>query len=79
MEAYLHFRKYPNTYSKGDKANLRRKCHNNFKFGNGVLYYRRAKESRLKEENWRAHGRTASCIYCGLQNYSEILVNSKCK
>ena len=56
VEAYLRFGKYPDTYSKGHKANLRRKCHNNFKFSNGVLYYRRAvkdKESRLKEENWR--------------------------
>ena len=52
VEAYLRFGKYPDTYSKG---------HNNFKFSNGVLYYRRAvktKESRLKEGNWRICVRT---------------------
>ena len=35
-------RAYPDAYSKVKKANLRRKCHNNYQFNNGVLYYRRA-------------------------------------
>ena len=36
---------YPKGISKGDKANLRRKC-KNFKFDCGVLYFRRVKVTR---------------------------------
>ena len=43
VEAYLHYRTYPDALSKGEKANLRRKCRNNFKFKEGVLYYKVAK------------------------------------
>ena len=44
---------------KGEKANLRRKCHRNFKFEGGILYYRTssAKQEESKKENedggWR--------------------------
>ena len=56
VENYLRFGRYPDAYSKGEKANLRRKCHNNYQFNNGVLYYRRAiksNKSKQEEENWR--------------------------
>ena len=61
VETYLRFGRYPDTYSKGEKANLRRKCHNNYQFSNGVLYYKRAvngNKSRKEEENWRICVRT---------------------
>ena len=61
VETYLRFGRYPDTYSKGEKANLRRKCHNNYQFSNGVLYYKRAvngNKSRKEEENWRRCVRT---------------------
>ena len=37
VEDYLRRNQYPEGISKGDKANLRRKC-KNFKFDCGVLY-----------------------------------------
>ena len=43
---------YPTGYTRADKvANLRRKCRNNFKLEEGILYYRR---NVLNEnEPWR--------------------------
>ena len=32
VENYVRFGKYPSDMEKGDKANLRKKCSNNFKF-----------------------------------------------
>ena len=56
VENYLRFGRYPDAYSNEEKANLRRKCHNNYQFNNGVLYYRRAIKSNIskqEEEDWR--------------------------
>ena len=58
VEAYLCFGRYPDSYCKGEKANLRRKCHNNFKFTNGVLYYKMAVKAKMDQENWRICVRT---------------------
>ena len=43
--------KYPAGYSKTDKANLRRKCRDNFKLEDGLLYYR--KKTAKETESWR--------------------------
>ena len=40
VETYLRCSQYPNGMTKGEKANLRRKCKNNFKFETGMLYYK---------------------------------------
>ena len=48
---------YPKDISKGDKANLRRKC-KNFKFDCGVLYFRRGKKGEGDEEGWKICVRT---------------------
>ena len=45
VEDYLRMNQYPKGISKGDKANLRRKC-KNFKFDCEVLYFRRVKVTR---------------------------------
>lgn len=37
VEAYLRSSQYPKGFSKGEKANFRRKC-KNFKFETGILY-----------------------------------------
>ena len=50
VENYLHRGDYPDDYSKGEKANLRRKCRNNFKLEAGILYYRKATEKRSEDE-----------------------------
>ena len=42
VENYLLRGAYPSGLSKGEKANLRRKCKNNFKLEDGILYYKRA-------------------------------------
>ena len=44
VDAYLRRGEYPMGMSKGEKANLRRKCRNNFKLGGGMLYYKKAKD-----------------------------------
>jgi hypothetical protein len=54
IERYLLCGEYPAGLSKGDKANLRRRCRNNFKLEAGVLYYRRASgEDDESGEPWR--------------------------
>ena len=42
VDAYLRKGEYPSGFSKGEKANLRRKCRNNYKLEEGMLYYRKA-------------------------------------
>ena len=47
---------YPDSFQKGEKANLHRRCRNNFKFEDGILYYRKdSKKSEVNESNdvWR--------------------------
>ena len=59
VENYLHHGRYPDGLSKGEKANLRRKCRNNFLFESGLLYYRRAKGAdEAEEEPFRIRIRT---------------------
>ena len=36
VENDLRFVKYPDSLTKGEKANVRRKCHNNFLFESGL-------------------------------------------
>ena len=38
IENYLLCGKHPEGYTKGEKANLQRKCRNNFKVEAGILY-----------------------------------------
>ena len=51
VEKYLVHREYPNEFSKAEKANIRRKCGNNYKMEDGVLHYR--KNVNGKESMWR--------------------------
>ena len=37
VENYLLHGKYPEGYTKGEQAHLRRKCRDNFKIGAGIL------------------------------------------
>ena len=57
IEDYLHRGIYPEGLSKGEKANFRRKCKNNYKFEDGVLYYTkcigRVPTVSSEETNWR--------------------------
>ena len=46
VEDYLLRAKYPDGFSKAEKANLRRKCRNNFMMDKGVLHYRKNTGSR---------------------------------
>ena len=41
VETYLRCSQYPKGMTKGEKANLRRKCKNNFKFETRMLYYKK--------------------------------------
>ena len=56
IENYLLRGKYPEGYSKGEKANLRRKCRNNFKIEAGILYYRKC--AIRGEEPWKTCARS---------------------
>ena len=60
VEKYLLRGEYPVGMTKADKANLRRKCRNNFKTEDGVLYYRKNVETGDKQEDslWRICVRT---------------------
>ena len=59
VESYLRYGRYPDGMEKGEKANLRRKCHRNFKFEDGILYYRIALATQNDpstedgDEGWR--------------------------
>ena len=57
IENYLLRGSYPSGFSKGEKANLRRKCRNNFKLEGGILYYRKAADTS-SEASWRISVRT---------------------
>ena len=46
VDAYVRIGEYP---SEGEKANLRRKCRNNFKLEEEVLYYKKASD----ESDWK--------------------------
>ena len=46
VDAYVRRGEYP---SGGEKANLRRKCRNNFKLEEEVLYYKKASD----ESDWK--------------------------
>ena len=41
VETYLRCSQYPKGMTKGEKANLRRKCKNNLKFETEMLYYKK--------------------------------------
>ena len=47
IEKYLLHNEYPPGYNKTDKANLRRKCRNNFKLEDSVVYFRK----KVSDEN----------------------------
>ena len=51
VEHYLLHSEYPPEYTKAEKANLRRKCRNNFKLEEGMLYFR--KNVSDENEPWR--------------------------
>ena len=53
IERYLRCSEYPEGLSKGEKANFRKKV-KHYKVEEGLLYYRRSKES----EDWRVYIRT---------------------
>ena len=55
IDAYLRRGEYPSGLSKGEKANLRRKCRNNFKLDEGILYYKKASD----EADWKICVRSA--------------------
>ena len=42
VDTYLRKGEYPTGLSKGEKANLRRRCRNNFKLQGELLYYKKA-------------------------------------
>ena len=56
VEKYLLRGKYPEGLSKGEKANLRRKCRNNFKLDQGILYYK--KNVSGDTDSWKICART---------------------
>ena len=60
VENYLRYGKYLDGLQKGEKANLRSKCHNNFLFESGLLYYNRARSRSEIEELWRVYVRTTA-------------------
>ena len=45
VETYLRCSQYTKGMTKGEKANFRRKCKNNFKFETGMLYYYKKDEA----------------------------------
>ena len=49
VDAYVRRGEYPSGITKGEKANLRRKCRNNFKLEEEVLYYKKASD----ESDWK--------------------------
>ena len=57
-ENYIRYGQYPDSLGKGEKANLRRKCRNNFKFEAGILYYRKVTKQKDAENTWRICVRT---------------------
>ena len=71
-------------FSKGDKANLRRKC-KNVKFNCGVLYFKRVKKGEGDGEGWKICVRTEyekRCIlkscHAGIEGKTERIYYSAC-
>ena len=62
VDAYLSRGEYPSGLSKGEKANLRRKCRNNFKLEEGVLYYKKAN----KDSDWKICVRSIESCHAGV-------------
>ena len=58
VEDYMLHGKYPLNLSKGEKANLRRKCRNNYKIDHGILYYRKCVAISGQDELWKICVRT---------------------
>ena len=56
VENYLSRRKYLEGITMGEKANLRRKCRNNYKIEAGTLYYRKC--AAQGEEPWKISARS---------------------
>ena len=52
IETYVRRGDYPAGLTKAEKANFRRKCRQNFKFEDGVLYYKKCSKAE-KDEEWR--------------------------
>ena len=50
VDTYLRKGEYPSGIGKGEKANLRRRCRNNFKLEGGVLYYKKALSAKESED-----------------------------
>ena len=50
VEAYLRSGEYPSGINKGEKANLQRKCCNNYKLEGRVLYYKTVGD---ESESWK--------------------------
>ncbi len=44
IENYLLRSEYPEGFTKAEKANLRRKCRNNFRIDDGILQYKTARK-----------------------------------
>ena len=53
IDTYLRKGEYPCGMSKGEKANLRRRCRNNFKLEDGLLYYKKAPSIADDSEGWK--------------------------
>ena len=53
VEKYILRGEYPDNFTKAEKANLRRRCRNNFQLADGVLKYRTAIKPGKEEEEWR--------------------------
>ena len=52
IETYVRRGDYPAGLTKAEKANFRRKCRQNFKFEDGILYYKKCSKAE-KDEEWR--------------------------
>ena len=75
IEDYLHRGIYPEGLSKGEKANFRRKCKNNYKFEDGVLYGV-VSESKIKFD---MQSKMFCKSICNLFYSSESFYKSICK
>ena len=53
MEDLAAVGEYPSGINKGEKANLRRKCRNNFKLEGRVLYYKKVGDESDELESWK--------------------------
>ena len=86
VEKYILHGEYPLTFTKSDKANLRRRCRNIFRIEDGVLQYK-GRKAAAKEggdlDVWRVCVRTEEeknkileCCHAGIEGNSlAILIN----